>query len=241
MQGPGPGGRVVRTMDYTPVNGQTLKDFYGYRLYDTIRFVAGTAVSTAIFSFFQIPLGGQTAGQNFATQYTKTKIDTNLGSAGLLSKGRYFEVHSMQVRALMTGATDTTYGSSGINTQLPTNALGAAVISATNEAAEILEQGYMSFIMDDKTYEEGKLIHFPTPYGLSGFAGSGSPGGSGAGTDTIAVVNNGFGRPYRLPIPRQIDGLRSFRVDMQFPGGFTPNRNFKIEVCLEGGLYRPVV
>lgn len=241
ISGPGPGGAPVLTLDQIPMNGQILKDAYGYRLYDTWRFVAGTAVSTAEFLFFQTPVGGTQTGQNFSTTYTKTLIDTNMPAQGQIPKGRFFRIRSMHVRVLMTGATDTTYGSSGIATQMPTNALGAAVVSAVNEEKEILEGGFVTFRVDDRSFEQGKLIHFPTPYGLSGFAGSGAPGGSGAGTDAIAAVNNGFGRPYVFPVLRNLDGLRLFSVAMQFPYPFTPNRNFNLEVTLEGLLYRPVL
>lgn len=236
--GPGPGGSVVRNMDSIPVNGQRIADAYGYRLYDQFRFQSGTAVSQAPFRFFITPQGQQQAGQNFTTQYFKTLIDTNLEQAGAVPKGRYFEVHSIQCRILMLGATDTTVGSSGIATQIPTNAAGAATISATNEIVEVLEGGFMTFVVDSKNYEQGKLIHFPTPYGVSGFAGGGIPGTSN--TDVVAVANNGFGRPYRLPVPRKLDGLRQFYVEAVFPYAFTPNRNFRMEIALEGVLLRSV-
>src|SRR5262249_23314491 len=152
---------------------------------------------TSEFFFFQIPLGGQQAGLNFATQYAKTLQDTNIKAAGQIQKGRLFRISSMQIRVLETGATDTTYGSSGAGTELPTNPAGAAVVSAVNEEKAILEAGFCTFKVDDRDFEQGKFIHFPSPYGISGFAGSGAPGGSGAGTDAIAVANNGFGRFYQ--------------------------------------------
>jgi hypothetical protein len=239
FSGPGPGGQPVLTGDDVMINGKLVKDALGYRLYDTFRAVAGTAMPTNVFNFFQIPQGAQTGGFNFTTQYSKTLIDTNIGTNGQIPKGRFFQIHSVQCRVLMTGATDTTYGSSGIATQMPTNAAGAAAISAVNEEKEILEAGFLTFVVDDRSFEQGKLIHFPSPYGISGFAGGGIPGTSN--TDAVAIANNGFGRPYRLPVIRNLDGLRQFRVDVQFAYAFTPNRNFNLEVCLEGLLYRPVL
>lgn len=241
IKGPGPGGRPVLTMDGIPVQGNMLKDALGYRLYDTVRVQAGNAITTNPFLFFQIPQGNLTGGLNFTTQYAKGVIDTNMEVGSFLSKGRLFEVSSIQCRVNVTGATDTTYGSSGAATQMPTNALGAAVVSAANEEKEIVEAMSMKFVIDNRDFEEGKLIHFPSNYGFSGFAGSGAPGGSGAGTDAIAIVNNGFGRSYRLPTPRIIDGLRRFTVVMTPGYSFTPNRNFNIEVTLEGLLWRPVL
>lgn len=235
-RGPGPNNTPVLTMDNTPVNGQALKDTLGYRLYDTYRVKAGTAVSLSQFLFFQVPQGQQQAGQNFATQYSKTLIDTNMESAGQLQKGRFFVVTSIQCRVIMTGATDTTYGSSGPGTEMPTDPTGAASVGAANLEKAILEAGFMTFKIDNREYEQGKMIHFPSPYGISGFAGAGV-----STTDAVAIANNGFGRPYRLPIERRIDGLRNFNVAAQFAYAFTPQRNFNIEVCLEGTLYRSVI
>jgi hypothetical protein len=239
-KGMGPGGAPTLTMDeYVAPNGQRIKDAYGYRLYDTFRIKAGTALPTNTFLFFQVALGGQVAGLNFTTQYAKTKIDTNLQSSGQIQKGRLFVIHSMQIRLIESGATDTTYGSSGAGTELPTAPAGAAAVSLVNEEKALLEGGFCTFQVDNRDYEEGKFIHFPSPYGISGFAGGGIPGTSN--TDAVAVANNGFGRPYRFPIPRYIDGLRQFQVAAQFAYAITPTRNSNLECCLEGFLYRSVV
>jgi hypothetical protein len=185
--------------------------------------------------FFQTPQGQQQAGQNFATQYTKTLIDTNMETAGQLPKGQYFDVSSIQCRVITTGATDTTYGSSGPGTEMPTDPTGAASVGAANLEKAIVEAGFMTFKIENREYEQGKLIHFPSPYGFTGFAGAGV-----STTDAVAIVNNGFGRPFRLDPHRHIDGLRNFNVTMQFAYAFTPQRNFNVEVCLEGVLYRDI-
>jgi hypothetical protein len=210
-------------------------------MYDTFRIKAGTALNTSPFTFFQTPIGQQQAGLNFTTQYAKTFIDTNMKQAGQIQKGRLFRIISMQVRIVETGATDTTYGSSGAGTEMPTAPTGAAVVSATNEIKALMEGSYYTFNVDDRDFEQGKGVHFPSPYGFSGFAGSGAPGGSGAGTDAIAVVNNGFGRYYQFPVIRNIDGLRHFDVSGQFAYAITPTRNCNIECCLEGLMYRSVL
>jgi hypothetical protein len=246
FSGPGPGGQPSLTLDgyrFTNAQGQqqVAKDAYGYRLYDTWRIKAGTAIPTSEFQFFQIPLGGQTAGLNFTTTFNKTLIDTNIAANGQIQKGRLFRIISMQIRLIETGSTDTTYGSSGAGTEMPTAPTGAAVVSGANEEKALLEGSFYQFKVDDRTYEVGKGIHFPSPYGFSGFAGSGAPGGSGAGTDAFAVVNNGFGRYYQFPVIRNIDGLRQFSVTGQFPYAITPTRNTTLECCLEGLLYRSVV
>jgi hypothetical protein len=211
LRGPGPGGIPPLTLDgfdpqtgsYRDKNGgiTVFKDAFGARIYDTWRIKAGTALPTNQFRFFQTALGGQTAGLNFTTQFQKTEIDTNLEQPGAIQKGRLFRVISMQIRLIETGATDTTYGSSGVGTEMPTAPTGAAVVSATNEIKALLEGSFYFFQIDDRRFEVGKGVHFPSPYGFSGFAGSGAPGGSGAGTDAEAVVNNGSTyRPQPLAI-----------------------------------------
>lgn len=244
LRGVGPGDMPSLTLDsytYTNRDGQqmTFKDAYGYRLYDTWRIKAGTVIPTSEFQFFQIPQGGQQTGLNFATQYPKTVIDTNIKAAGQIQKGRLFRIISMQIRLLETGSTDTTYGASGVGTELPTAPAGAATVSVTNEFQALMEGSFYTFQVDDRDYEQGKGAHFPSPYGYSGFAGGGIPGT--ANTDTVAIVNNGFGRFYQFPVIRNIDGLRQFAVAFQFPYGITPTRNSRLECCLEGLLYRSVV
>lgn len=240
ITGPGPGGRPVNTLDqYRTADGQVFKDAYGYRLYDTYRVVAGTVLPTNPFIFFSIPLGSQQTGLNFATSYAKSLIDTNLQQAGQIQKGRFFQVESMQVRVIDTGAISTAFGSSGPGTQLVTSPAGAATVSGAQEEKTILESLIVTYQQDNRDYEQGKAIHFPSPYGMSGFAGGGIPGT--ANTDAVAVINNGFGRFYRFPVLRNIDGLRQFAVQAQFGYPWTPVNNFNIEVTLEGLLWRPVV
>jgi hypothetical protein len=245
FSGPGPGGMPALTLDGflydNPKTGQkeVFKDAYGYRLYDTVRIKAGTAIPTSEFQFFQNPLGSTVAGLNFATTYPKTLIDTNIKASGQIQKGRLFRISSMQIRLVESGATDTTYGASGVGTELPTAPAGAAAISLVNEEKALMEGSFFTFQVDDRDYEQGKGVHFPSPYGFSGFAGGGIPGTSN--TDAVAVINNGFGRFYQFPVIRNIDGLRQFTVTGQFPYAITPTRNATLECCLEGLLYRSVV
>jgi hypothetical protein len=240
LAGPGPGSRPVNTLDnYRAQNGMVFKDAYGERLYDTFRVKAGTVLPTNQFRFFQIPLGGQQAGLNFAAQYAKSEIDTNIQQAGQIQKGRYFEIISMQIRVIDTGASSTAFGASGPGTELVTSPAGAATVSGAQEEKTILESLIVEFELDNRTYEKGKAVHFPSPYGMSGFAGGGIPGT--ANTDAFAVVNNGFGRFYQFPVIRALDGLRGFAVNFNFGYPWTPVNNFNIECCLEGLMYRSVV
>jgi hypothetical protein len=215
------------------------KDAYGYRLYDTVRVKGGVAIPTSPFNFFTIPNGQQTAGLNFAATYIKSDIDTNGEAAGQIPKGQFFDIHSMQIRIIETGAKDTSYGSSGAGTELPTDATPLSAVSASNESKMILEASFYTFHVGNKDYESGKGLHFPSPYGISGFAG-GPIQGESDNVDVVAITNNGFGRPYRFPVQRSLDGLRQFKVVGSFAYPITPVANFNIECCLEGILYRDV-
>lgn len=242
ITGPGPGGRPVSTLDnYRTSGGMVLKDCYGERLYDTVRVKAGTVLPTNEFRFFTTPLGQQTTVLNSASTYAKTKLDTNLQQASQIQKGRYFEVISLQVRVIDTGAISTAFGSSGPGTELVTSPAAAATVSGAQEEKTIIESLIVTYEQDNRTYESGKAVFFPSCYGMSGFAGAGVGGGNAAVTDAFAVINNGFGRYYKLPVIRAIDGLRQFSVIGQFGYPWTPVNNFNIEVCLEGLMWRPVV
>lgn len=236
LSGPGPEDMPVLTANGLYFNGKKLKSARDFHLYDTWRVKAGTALPTASFKFFVIPLGSAQAGLNFATTYTKTEIDTTMEQAGMLPRDTVMRVDSIQVRILITGATDTTYPASGIGTELPSNPAPAAIVSAPNEEHAILEGGWGQLHVGTKDYEKGKLIHFPAEYGMSGFAG----GGRDDEVDNVAIANNGFGRCHKLTVKRWIGELRNFYFEMAFPYAITPNRNFTIEVCLDGVLWDSV-
>lgn len=230
--GPGPGGSQVLTM--SQVRGNKLMDSIGYRLYDTARVKAGVAIPTNEFELFAIAVGQQTAGINFATQYAKTSMDTNLRTGGQIPKDHFFRVESLQCKVVISGATDTTYGASGPGTELPTNPAEAAAVASVNLQDSIAEALTLTFRVSNKDYESGTADLFPSAYGISGFAGGGSE------TNYESVSNNGFGRPYRFPVPRDLDSLRDLRVLGQFAYGITPTRNFRIKLILEGLLWRPI-
>lgn len=217
-------------------------DAIGYRLYDTFRVKAGTAIPTTPFQFFTTPLGQRTAGLNFATTYAKNLQDTNMRSTQQLPKGQFFRIGSMQIRCTITGSTDTTYGSSGPGTELPTDPAYAVAVASTNMVAAILEASFYTFKVATKDYEQGRGDMFPCFYGYSGFAGGGAdPNISGAELSTFeSVTNNGFGKPWIFPIPRDIDQLRDFSVQGEFAYELTPRRNFTLTCILEGLLLRPV-
>lgn len=240
-------------MNYYPPNywrgwpGQRLVepgkvDAIGFRLYDTVRIKAGTALPVTPFTFFSIPVGQQTQGLNFATAYTKDLQDTNMRSTQQLPKGQFFRVGSMQIQMIISGATDTTYGASGPGTELQTDPAYSVAVSSTNMSLALLQASVYTFRVATKDYEQGTGDMFPTLYGISGFAGGGAdPNISGAELSNFeSISNNGFGRPWIFPIPRDIDQLRDFDVQGQFAYAITPRRNLRVRCILEGLLLRPV-
>lgn len=217
------------------LKGGLPKDAFGTRLYDTIRLKAGAAVPVTAVSLFQIPLGQNTAVVNAPTEvYPKSFVDTNLTTAGLLPAGYAFYVRSIQAILSASAATDTTYASSGAGTELPTDPTAAAAVAAANLISAVTKECYLRTYVGTKEYEQGLLLHFPTKYGLSGFAGF------GVSTNFEGVTNNGFGREWELPIEREIPPLTNFRIDLQFIQTLTITRNITIQVALEGILLRPV-
>lgn len=222
--------------------GARLASFYGLRLYDTARVAAGTALGSSEFELFATPVGQSTTEVNGTTQYTKTKIDTNMSVSRQLPASQEAWITSIQVRVLITGSLDDTT-LTGNNLGLANNpGIGTAVaaaddILATNLAQAALEGIYLRFSYNQTTFEEGPLCLFPSRYGISGYSGQINVTPNAAGTGVVqneTAVNNGFGYVYRLPVYRHIESLYQFNTTIQALQTFTPTRNFRIQVILEG-------
>lgn len=222
--------------------GARLASFYGLRLYDTARVAAGTAFNSSEFEQFAIPIGNQSTEMNGTTQYTKSRIDTNMSVSRQLPQSQEAWITSIQVRVLVSGLLDDST-QTGANLGLA-NAPGTGStivagddVAAVNLAQAAFESIYMRFSYNQTVFEEGPLYLFPSRYGVSGFAGGFAYVPGTAGT-TIAqnevAVNNGFGYVYRLPVFRHIESLYQFNVTLQAINTFTPTRNFRIQTILEG-------
>lgn len=232
-------GMIQQIIQANP--GARLASFYGLRLYDVAR-VAAAAFNSNEFELFATPVGQQTTEMNGTTQYTKTKIDTNMSVSRQLPASQEAWITSIQVRVLVSGQVDTT-SQTGNNLGLANNpGLGSQLkasddVQATNLAQAALESIYLKFSYNQTTFEEGPLYLFPSRYGVSGYSGNVAyiPG-TAASTiiQNETAVNNGFGYVYRLPIFRHIESLYQFNVTLQALNTFTPTRNFRIQVILEG-------
>jgi hypothetical protein len=222
--------------------GARLASFYGLRLYDVARVAAGTAFNSSEFELFATPVGQQTTEMNGSTQYTKSRIDTNMSVSRQLPASQEAWITSIQVRVLISGNLDVTT-QTGANLGLANNpglatSLTAAMdAQATNLAQAALESIYLKFSYNQTTFEEGPLYLFPSRYGISGYSGPVNVTPNAAGTGVIqneTAVNNGFGYVYRLPVFRHIESLYQFNATLQALNTFTPTRNFRIQVILEG-------
>ena len=222
--------------------GARLASFYGLRLYDTARVQAGTALGSSEFELFATPVGQSTTEMNGTTQYTKTKIDTNMSVSRQLPASQEAWITSIQVRVLITGSLDDstlTGNNLGLanNPGIGTSIVAADDILATNLAQAALEGIYLRFSYNQTTFEEGPLCLFPSRYGISGYSGQVNVTPNAAGTGVVqneTAVNNGFGYVYRLPVYRHIESLYQFNVTVQALQNFSPTRNFRIQVILEG-------
>lgn len=225
------------------LGGKPPADALDYVLYSNFRFKGATAAPTNTLKFFSYGLGQQIGVANAATeQYLAQFIDTNLERAFNLPAFTCMVVDSLQIKLRVTGSTDTTYPTSGVGAEEPTDTTAAAPISATNAIQAIQDQGYIRFHVGTKDYEDGPIWRFPSEFGTSGFSGSGSSTSTTANNiiSTETATNNGFGyaRPFR--IQRLIPPLVNFWVDLVFLQGFTIPRQCNITCCLSGTLYRAV-
>lgn len=233
-------GMIQQILQANP--GSRLASFYGLRLYDVARVAAGTAFNSNEFELFATPVGQQTTEMNGSTPYTKTKLDTNMSVSRQLPASQEAWITAIQVRVLISGNLDNSV-QSGQNLGLAndpgvgSNLAVADDVLATNLAQAALESIYLKFSYNQTTFEEGPLYLFPSRYGISGYSGNVAYTPATPGTAVIqneTAVNNGFGYVYRLPIFRHIESLYQFNVTLQALNTFTPTRNFRIQVILEG-------
>lgn len=216
--------------DLAKLGANSLADVLGVRLYDTIRFKKATVFDKGELSFYTRKINDkQPLGNDAATEYVKTKIDTNNKHAGQLPRGVAMKVFSLQIRLGITNFNDTGETAAQVSNPTP-----LASDEATNSPTGLLEafmsSCYVEFKVGGKTYEEGLIEHFPSAYGQSGFGGA---------SDEL-YAQNGFGRMWRLPIPRWIEPGRAFEVLVTNFNAFTVTRACKLRVTLECLAHRSI-
>jgi len=227
----------------------TWKSFYGERLYDTARVAAGTALPLNEFPLFANPVGTQQTELNGSTQYTKTKLDTNMKTSRQLPAGQFAWITSIQARVMVSGQLDDS-AQTGNNLGLANapgsgaSAVAADDIIAVNLAQAAYESIVATFNYQSTDFESAPLWGFPSRYGVSGVSGGfmyvPTTAGTGIGQNET-ILNNGFGGVWTLPVVRQIDSLYQFAVNLQALNNFVPTRNFRIQLILEGVGAKSVV
>lgn len=223
--------------------GMDPADVLDYYIYDTLRYKAATAMPTNEARFFQLGIGADTGVANAPTErYQKTESDTCLDDGVRLQRGEVMLVDTIQICVEFSGSTDTTYPTSGVGAEEPTDMTAAAAISSSNAISAICFQGSIKFTVGNKDYERGQLIQFPSEFGFSGWAGSGSSTSSTVNNiiSTEAHVNNGFGQCRFLRWPRMIPSLTNFYVTLRWLQAFTCPRQFNLRCYLGGSLYRNI-
>lgn len=225
----------------------TPKSFFGQRLYDIARVKSGTALAATPFQLFVNPVGSQQTEVNGTTQYTKSPIDTNMTNARQLPAGEMAWITSIQVRCLISGLIDNS-AQTGANLGLANDpglvttldATGVDDVLAVNLAQAFYESIHLQFNYNGTGFEQGPLFLFPSRYGVSGFAGNTIFNNANDVVTSVSTiqnevaVNNGFGFVYTLPVVRQIDSLYTFNVTLTPFNTFTPTRNVRVQVILEG-------
>ena len=206
------------------------KDTVSHGLYDTAILKGGGAILTKDdYELFTQPIGAQSAALNdAASTFTKTEEHTNISEARRLSHGRAFSVFGMYANLTVVGNADVADSEFGATAN--PNVAVEGTISAVSLLQDLQHCVGFSFVSDETKFERGKLRRFTSPQGISGFAGS-------SANNTVA--NNGMGRGYRLPVPRDIFGDRDFGVVMRVFRNIIIPRTVRIEFVLDGFLLRP--
>lgn len=222
--------------------GLQLKSFFGQRLYDTARVQSGTALTAIEFPLFATPIGNQQTEVNGVTQYTKTRLDTNMSVSRQLPAGEQAWITSIQVRVVFAGSLDNTVQTGNnlglaLDPGIGTTLAAADDVVAVTSAQAITESFVIQFLYNQTVFEQGPLYLFPSRYGISGVSGGFAFVPTTAGTGIMqneTLLNNGFGFVFTLPIVRHIDSLYQFGVSLLPINLFVPTRNFRIQVILEG-------
>jgi hypothetical protein len=230
--------------------GLDVKQALDWCQYDTKYAVAGTALPNTDVNFFSVPQGSQDSLiNNNAVAFQKSAMDTNMVQFGQLERGQMLIIESIQAQISTPGNFDLTLQASG-NTTLPATLPTSAVITnatagviASNLERAILRGAVGKLKIGTNFFESGPLIQFPSEFGMSGYGTSVFSGTATAAVLTVPtdlISNNGFGFPRFLRFPRIIEAGQNFGFIVNFVNGFTPSRNFDIQMILRGLLFRDV-
>jgi hypothetical protein len=208
------------------------KETLAHELYDTAILKGGQVLRKGDFSLFANPIGERSTYITAdATGYTISEEHTNMTEARRIGSGRAFIVTGMYANVTIVGSTDTA-DDEAADATAPANATPTG--GEVNAAGLLQDMQHLigfELVSDEVKFERGKLRRFTSPQGIMGFAGT-----SAAGVGT--VVNNGLGRGYKLPIPRDIFGNRDFGITGRIFRDIQILKTVRIEFILDGWLIR---
>jgi hypothetical protein len=239
-----PGKPATFQGGYPVVNVPTtqMQDIRRRQLFDTARFKAGLAMPSDPIRLFQVAQGQQTQIANDATvTYTKRKFDCSQNGPNVIKSGYAFRILSIQAQVLTLGNLPATTGT-GNNVTLdiqPGGPIGTTAPGAITQAPRLMQAILNTITLEtefvtEKLAETGLLLFFPTPYGISGAAGTGN-----ALIDST-FVNNGFGREEELVFPRDLKSLDNVNVTLYAEVPFIATEDFQIRIIFDGIEFRPV-
>jgi hypothetical protein len=209
------------------------KEVLAAELYDTIILKGGQVLPKGDdYVLFAKPIGEQSRYATAdGTLYTVTEEHTSQTEARRLGAGRAFVVTGMYANIQIGGSTDTA-DDEGATAATPANSTPTGTeINAVGLMLDLQHLLGFQLESDETKFERGKARRFTSPQGISGMAGT-----TAAGVGT--VVNNGMGRGYKLPIPRDIFGNRDFAVLMKVFRDVLITKTTRVEFILDGWLMR---
>lgn len=180
------------------------------------------AAGAAVFTFFQVPVGGVRGG------VALTEEDTNMEGQGVLPAPKKFLMTGIEV-FFMSGLAPGRTGVIANNGQM------------WNDVHTLYQRGLVRLYIGSKDYlKDGPLGTFPPCWRLAGESSLGGVGAAAGSADQIEY-SQFAGKPYECS-PYMIPSQQNFRVTLEFPNGVralpSANATSRIGVRLLGFQYR---
>ena len=201
--------------------------------YDTACYVAGTAITQGQPArlFTKGKAQAATVVNTGTAIAEKGEFMTNMFTDGEFEGGTTFLLEQICVDFILTSEQPTTRGTR--NEITAPNYTASVVIAASIHAAAIRDQFELQYLRNEEIKLRGLLFEFPSPFVMSGIAG----------TSNAGLVQNGFVRTWnklsRVPVLQSEDKF-SF-VLQPTVATWTPTISFNLRVCLLGKTIKTFV
>lgn len=204
------------------------KSIYALDMYDSIRIKGGTAVALGTKrTLFKKPVQAQEVVFNSTETYQKSYTDTNYpGTDQGLPDGQMALVYGIATQVFIPGEKPATASTSGDNVTLPTVPGTLATVAASDafrayNVWDTLDKSlYQAFVFQSVEFDNGRLSHFPCPFGPNG-VGTGILGTAAQLTNETGI-NNWNGEYYNMLVWRYLPSLKPFGINVSVQNGFTP-------------------